>query len=102
LPLSTRASEARSTEARTRAEASFKKEQRAKEGAQAMQEYLASGRAVRERMERLKALRLAKEAAAKDAEPVPASVRPTRAPKSATATALKRTSPRRMKNQQPH
>ena len=101
--MSTRASEARSTEARTRAEASFKKEQRAKEGAQAMQEYLASGRAVRERMERLKALRLAKEAAAKDAEPVvPASVRPTRAPKSATATALKRTSPRRMKNQQPH
>jgi len=98
--LSTRASEARSTEARTRAEASFKKEQRAKEGAQAMQEYLASGRAVRERTERLKALRLAKEAAApKDAEPV-ASANVRSAPKAQTA--LKRTSPRRMKNQQPH
>ncbi|HUZ33325.1 MAG TPA: hypothetical protein VMV19_14660 [Xanthobacteraceae bacterium] len=99
--MSTRASEARSTEARTRAEASFKKEQRAKEGAQAMQEYLASGRAVRERTERLKALRLAKEATTttKDAEPIAAaSVRSM--PK--TATALKRTSPRRMKNQQPH
>ncbi len=65
-----------------------------------MQEYLASGRAVRERTERLKALRLAKEATTtKDAEPIAsASVRSM--PK--TETALKRTSPRRMKNQQPH
>jgi hypothetical protein len=100
--LSTRASEERTTEARTRAEASFKKEQRAKEGAQAMQEYLASGRAVRERTERLKALRLAKEAAAaKNPEPTaPVSIRSTLKP--ATATALKRTSPKRTKNQQPH
>jgi hypothetical protein len=65
-----------------------------------MQEYLASGRAVRERTERLKALRLAKEATTpKDAEPI-ASARVRSMPK--TETALKRTSPRRMKNQQPH
>jgi len=53
----------RSDEARNRAEANFKKEQRAKEGAKAMMEYQANGRLVREKTERLKALRLAKEAA---------------------------------------
>jgi hypothetical protein len=53
----------RSDEARTRAEANFKKEQRAKEGAKAMMEYQANGRLVREKTERLRALRLAKEAA---------------------------------------
>jgi len=61
--LATRASEARASETKTRAEASFKKEERAKEGAKAMLEYQASGKAVREQMARLKALRLAKEAA---------------------------------------
>ena len=55
-----------SNEARTRAEASFRKEQRAKEGAKAMMEYQANSRMVREKMERLKALRLAKEAADKE------------------------------------
>jgi hypothetical protein len=96
--LPTRASEARSTEARTRAEASFKKEQRAKEGAQAMQEYQANSRAIREKTERLKALRLAKEAADKNAElTAPANGQPT----PTTETALKRTHPRRMKSQQP-
>jgi hypothetical protein len=60
--LATRASEARSTEVRARAEANFKKEERAKEGAKAMMEYQANGRVVREQMARLKALRLAKEA----------------------------------------
>jgi hypothetical protein len=49
--------------ARARAEASFKKEERAKDGALAMTEYLAQGRVARERMEQLKALRLAREAA---------------------------------------
>jgi len=68
--LATRASEARSTENKARAEASFKKEERAKEGAKAMMEYQANGRVVREQMARLKALRLAKEAAAA-AAPVP-------------------------------
>ncbi|HWS09531.1 MAG TPA: transcriptional regulator [Xanthobacteraceae bacterium] len=63
--MATKASEARSSEARARAEASFKKEERAKEGAKAMTEYQANGKIVRERMAQLKALRLAKEAAEK-------------------------------------
>jgi hypothetical protein len=50
---------------RARAEASFRKEERAKEGAKAMMEYQANSRSVREKTERLKALRLAKEAADK-------------------------------------
>ena len=49
--------------ARARAEANFKKEERAREGAKALMEYEANGRKVREKTERLKALRLAKEAA---------------------------------------
>jgi hypothetical protein len=58
----------KSNEAKARAEASFRKEQRAKEGAKAMMEYQANSRMVREKMERLKALRLAKEAADKERE----------------------------------
>ena len=50
---------------RARAEASFKKEERAKEGAKAMTEYQANGRIVREKMERLRSLRLGKAAADK-------------------------------------
>jgi hypothetical protein len=56
---------ARSDEARARAEASFRKEERAKDGAKAMMEYQANSRLVREKTEKLKALRLAKEAAEK-------------------------------------
>jgi hypothetical protein len=52
-----------------RAEASFKKEERAREGAKAMREYEAESRAVHEKTARLKALRLAKEAAEKEAGP---------------------------------
>jgi hypothetical protein len=52
-------------QARARAEASFRKEERAKEGAKAMMDYRASARLVREKTERLKALRLAKQAADK-------------------------------------
>jgi hypothetical protein len=52
-----------------RAEASFRKEERAREGAKAMRDYEAEGRAVHEKTARLKALRLAKEAAEKEAEP---------------------------------
>ena len=63
--MATKASDARSSEARARAEASFKKEERAKEGAKAMTEYQASGKVICERMAQLKALRLAKEAAEK-------------------------------------
>jgi SHS2 domain-containing protein len=55
----------KSDEARARAEASFRKEERAKEGAKAMMEYQVNLRMVREKTERLKALRLAKEAADK-------------------------------------
>ena len=50
-------------EARLRAEAQFKKEQRAREGEQAMAEYQAQMRATREKTERLRALRLARDAA---------------------------------------
>jgi hypothetical protein len=49
--------------ARARAEASFRKEERAKEGAKAMLEYQANSRMIREKTARLRALRLAKEAA---------------------------------------
>ncbi len=60
--MATKASEAQATVARARAEATFKKEERAKEGAKAMVEYQASAKAVREKIARLRALRLAKEA----------------------------------------
>jgi hypothetical protein len=72
--LAIKTDEARSSAARSRAEATFKKEERAKDGAKAMSEYLANARAVRENTERLKALRLAKEAADKKlAEKKPAN-----------------------------
>lgn len=66
--LATKAGEARSSAAHARAEATFKKEERARDGAKAMMEYQANGLAVREKMARLKALRLAKEAADKQRE----------------------------------
>jgi hypothetical protein len=52
-----------STEAR--AEALFKKEERLRDGRKAMAEYEAAQRAVREKTARLRALRLARDAAAK-------------------------------------
>ena len=53
-----------SKEARARAEAIFKrKEKQARQGAKAREEYQAQRRAMAERTERLRALRLAKEAA---------------------------------------
>ena len=70
--MTTKTSEARSTAARARAEASFKKEERAKDGALAMTEYLTNARMIRERTERLRALRLAKQEADKERE-VPAA-----------------------------
>ena len=54
-----------------RAEATFKKEQRAREGAKAMADYEAAGVATREKTARLKALRLAKEAAELNLEKKP-------------------------------
>lgn len=56
----------KSDEVRARAEANFKKEERAKDGAKAMMEYQANSRLVREKTEKLRALRLAKEAAEKE------------------------------------
>ena len=50
--------------ARARAEAAFKKEQKAREGAIAWAEYEARSKAKQEKTARLRALRLAKEAAA--------------------------------------
>jgi len=55
-----------SNEARARAEASFRREERAKDGAKAMMDYQAKARMVREKTARLKALRLAKQAADKE------------------------------------
>jgi DNA-binding TFAR19-related protein (PDSD5 family) len=53
--------------ARGRAEAAFKKkEQQMREGEKAMAEYVAAQRATREKTERLRALRLARDAAAAD------------------------------------
>jgi len=52
-------------EARARAEARFTKQERAEDGAKAAMEYQANARAVREKTERLKALRLARDAADK-------------------------------------
>jgi uncharacterized protein involved in exopolysaccharide biosynthesis len=66
--LPTRSGGAQSSEARSRADASFRKEERAKDGAKAMMEYVANSKMVREKTERLKALRLAKEAADKKVE----------------------------------
>ncbi len=63
--MATKAGEARSSAVHARAEATFKKEERAREGAKAMVEYQANAKAVREKIERLRALRLAKEAADK-------------------------------------
>jgi len=57
--------------AHDRAEATFKKEQRAREGAKAMADYEAAGIATREKTARLKALRLAKEAAELNLEKKP-------------------------------
>ena len=50
---------------RKAAEAQFKKEERATEGAKAMSEHKAEGEAERAKTARLRALRLAKEAAGK-------------------------------------
>jgi hypothetical protein len=51
-----------------RADASFRKEERVKEGTKAKLEYEAEGRAVLKKTARLRALRLAKEAAEKAAK----------------------------------
>jgi hypothetical protein len=59
IPLDSNSKEA----LKKRAEASFKKEEQAREGAEAKLEYEAEDRAVGEKTARLRALRLAKQAA---------------------------------------
>jgi uncharacterized heparinase superfamily protein len=69
-----------SEQARQQAEKRFKQEERARDGRKAMTEYEAEARATREKTARLKALRSAKEAQARD-EPPPSKLaerRPTR------------------------
>ena len=56
-------------QARQRAERNFKKEERARDGQQAMIEYEVQARATRAKTARLKALRLAKEAQTQTEEP---------------------------------
>ena len=65
---------------RKRAERSFKQEERARDGRKAMTEYEVQARATRAKTERLKALRLAKEAQLQTEEPPakPTGRRPTR------------------------
>jgi hypothetical protein len=58
-----------SDEAHRRAEALFKREQQVREGQQAMAEYQAKLNAMREKTARLRALRLARDAANKTAPP---------------------------------
>ena len=53
--------------ARARAEAAFKKEEMAREGQKAMEEYRANERAMREKTARLRALRLARDKSNKPA-----------------------------------
>jgi len=69
-----------SEQARQLAEKRFKQEERALDGRKAMAEYEAQARATREKTARLKALRLAKEAQARNEPPPPklAERRPTR------------------------
>jgi hypothetical protein len=69
-----------SIDAKARAEASFKrKQEQVQQGAKAWQEYQAEGRAAVEKTERLRALRLAKEASEGAAEKERAA-KPSRKP----------------------
>lgn len=61
--LADQATERKLSAAKARAEATFKKEERARDGNAAMTEYVAQGRQAREQMAKLRELRLAKEAA---------------------------------------
>ena len=60
-----------SEQARQQAERRFKQEERGRDGRKAIAEYEAEARAIREKTARLKALRLAKEAQARNEQPPP-------------------------------
>jgi hypothetical protein len=75
-----------SDQAHQRAERNFKKEERARDGRQAMIEYEVQARATREKTARLKALRLAEEAQAQtEAPPAKQAIRRPRAPRKMAA-----------------
>jgi hypothetical protein len=85
---------------RTKAEANFKKEERAKDGAKAMMEYLAQNAATREKTARLRALRLAQETAKASAdasaqEPANASAKELRKQTGKEPTPVKRAARRK-------
>jgi len=69
-----------SGQARQRAEKSFSREERARNGKNAMMEYETQARAIREKTARLKALRLAKEAETKTVEPTGHPAKQTKGP----------------------
>jgi hypothetical protein len=67
------------TRTASKAEAAFKKQQQVREGEKAMAEYRASLAAEQRKTERLRALRLAKEAGAPPTETKPKAGKPRRA-----------------------
>ncbi len=69
-----------SDQARQRAERNFKKEERARDGRQAMTEYEVQARAIREKTTRLKALRLAAEAQSQTEKPAELPAKPIKRP----------------------
>ena len=79
------------TKERKWAEAQFKKEERATEGAKAMSEYKAEREAERAKTERLKALRLAKEASGTIAKRTAPTKRRSRSSAPTTSTTSRRT-----------
>jgi hypothetical protein len=90
MTLATKTVETEPTKAR--AEANFKKDERAKDGAKAMMEYLANSREVRERMAKLRELRLAQEKAdTVKAETTKAEIKKVQAKKAEAKTAVAKT-----------
>jgi hypothetical protein len=90
--LATKTLDGESTETKARAEANIKKEERAKDGAKAMMEYLANSREVRERMAKLRELRLAQEKADMvKAETTKAEIKKVQAKKAEAKTAVAKT-----------
>jgi hypothetical protein len=90
--LSTKEMEARTSEQNAAAEA---REERARDGAKAMLEYLAEGRAARERMAELRAMRLAKEAAEASGQSVEKPSAPVDIKSVASKIAAMRSTPRK-------
>jgi hypothetical protein len=73
------------TSKKDQANAQFKKLQRTEDGKKAMTEYQVEQVAARAQLERLKALRVARDLAAANAPAAPATIKPAAAPKTAAA-----------------